>query len=268
MARAAEQPHAWPRLGTRPRRLGFLDAAAAERRYVARRAKVRRDLESKGFVTVRGAFGDSERQRLLHLLEPDRLHGAARRRSGILFGARHLLVTIPELRTELEAAGVDALASRALEQAAFPIDAAYFDKQSGANWTVPVHQDRVLPVAPDVKRKHRMINGVAVSEPRSSTLARLLALRIHFDPTGGETGALFVLPASHTSGVLTPDQIRDIPLTSFVPCVANVGDALLLRPLLLHRSPPSMSPSRRRVLHVVYATEEPDDDLRWRASFS
>jgi hypothetical protein len=227
---------------------------------------VRRDLEAKGFVTVPGAFGESERQRLLQLLDPGRLHGAARRRSGILFGARHLLISIPELGAELKALGVDALASKALEQSAFPIDAAYFDKQSGANWTVPVHQDRVLPVAPDVKRKQRMINGIAVSEPSSSTLARLLALRIHFDPTDGETGALFVLPASHSAGVLSPDQLRAIPLTSFVPCVANVGDVLLLRPLLLHRSPPSMGVGHRRVLHVVYATEDPDDDLRWRAA--
>jgi ectoine hydroxylase-related dioxygenase (phytanoyl-CoA dioxygenase family) len=199
------------------------------------------------------------------LLDPERLQGAAKHRSGIVYGARHLLATVAELGPELSACGVDALASTFLGRDAFPIDAAYFDKQSAANWTVPIHQDRVFPVAPDVVRKHRTMNGIAVSEPSAAALAGLLAVRIHFDPTDGETGALFVLPGSHRGGLLTPEQIRAIPLSSFEPCPADVGDAIVMRPLLLHRSPPSKGAGRRRVLHVVYATEQPDSDLRWRA---
>jgi hypothetical protein len=230
------------------------------------RLNVRRDLESHGFVTVLDAVPEADRGRLLRLLEPERLRGASRHPSGVVFGARHLLTTIPELGPELKASGVDALASSFLERQAFPIDAAYFDKQAVANWSVPVHQDRVLPVIPDPGRKHRSTNGIPVAEPSARVLAGLLAIRIHFDPTDGETGALLVLPGSHTSGVLTPDQIHAIPLASFVPCIANVGDALLMRPLLAHRSPPSKGDGQRRVLHVVYATEQPDDGLRWRAS--
>jgi ectoine hydroxylase-related dioxygenase (phytanoyl-CoA dioxygenase family) len=163
----------------------------------------------------------------------------------------------------LHACGIDALAASFLGTGAFPVDATYFDKQSTANWAVPVHQDRILPVHPDTKRPLRRAKGVAVSEPSPSTLAQLLALRIHFDPTDGDTGALFVLPGSHRAGVLTPDQIKELPLQSFVPCVAAVGDVILMRPLLLHRSPPSKGPGQRRVLHVVYAAREPDDGLRW-----
>ena len=245
---------------------GFLMRPQLNADTLGGRPNVRRELESRGFVTVPNAIGEAARGRLLRLLEPERLQGAARHRSGVVFGARHLLTTIAELTPELAASGVDELASTLLGRDAFPIDAAYFDKQSVANWTVPVHQDRVLPVAPDLVRKHRTTNGVAVSEPSTTALARLLAIRIHFDPADGETGALFVLPGSHSRGVLTPDQIRAIPLTSFKPCVANVGDAIVMRPLLLHRSPPSNGEGQRRVLHVVYASEQPDDGLRWRAS--
>jgi hypothetical protein len=42
-----------------------------------------------------------------------------------------------------------------------------------------------------------------------------------------------------------------------VPCTADVGDVLILRPLLLHRSSPSQGAGQRRVLHVVYGAQEP-----------
>jgi hypothetical protein len=215
---------------------GFLMPPLLNGGTLGKRRNVRRGLESQGFVRVADAIGQAGRERLLRLLEPERLVGATRHRLGGVVGARHLLSTIPELGAELKASGVDALVSGVLEVSAFPIDAAYFDKQSAANWTVPVHQDRVLPVASDFGPKRRTTNGVAVSEPSTTALARLLAVRIHFDQTDGETGALFVLPGSHCSGVFTTEQIRAIPLTSFVPCMADVGDVLLMRPLLLHRS--------------------------------
>lgn len=222
-----------------------------------------RELEAQGFVTMRGAVSAAQRLPLLGLLDPDRLVGATKHRSGVVFAARHLMATVPVLRAELQACGIDALASSFLGASAFPVDATYFDKQSKANWAVPAHQDRVLPVLPDAKRSFRRAKGVAVSEPSTNTLARLVALRIHFDPTDGDTGALFVLPGSHRAGVLAPDQIKEVPLSSFVPCVAGVGDVIVIRPLLLHRSPPSKGVGQRRVLHVVYASEQPDDGLRW-----
>lgn len=231
------------------------------------RPNLRRELESRGFVTVANAVDEAHRARLLALLEPEKLRGATKHTSGAVFAARHLLTTIPELSDELSACGITELAAQFLGPGAFPIDATYFDKQAVANWTVPVHQDRVLPVLLDRDRKHRVARGgVVVAEPSATTLARLLALRIHFDPTDGETGALFVLPGSHVTGVIPSDQLGVTPIAAFVPCVTQPGDVLFMRPLLLHRSSPSRGDGQRRVLHVVYATEQPDDGLRWRAS--
>jgi hypothetical protein len=230
------------------------------------RLNVRRDLDQHGFDIVPDAVPEASRERLLRLLEPSRLPRSATHPSGLVFAARHLLESIPELGPELKAAGLGVLAATYLGPDAFPIDAAFFDKQAAANWTVPVHQDRVLPVHVDDGRRHRVTSGIAVAEPSPSTLARLLALRIHFDVTDAETGALHVLPGSHVRGVLTDEEVRAVPLSSFVPCSAAVGDVLLMRPLLLHRSPPSLRDGQRRVLHVVYATNQPDGGLRWRAS--
>lgn len=71
-----------------------------------------------------------------------------------------------------------------------------------------------------------------------------------------ETGALCVVPGSHLDGVMPSGQISDVPLDQYVPCAAGAGDVLILRPLLLHRSSPSRGEGQRRVLHVVYGTQE------------
>jgi hypothetical protein len=182
------------------------------------------------------------------------------------FAARALLWKVQNLTALLESCGLTALASQLLGNRAFPIDATYFDKHARANWTVPGHQDRILPVDDDSRRKDRIREGIAYAEPDAHTLAQLVALRLHFDMTDGDTGALSVVPGSHLSGVLSTAQIRGIPLERYVMCPAAPGDVVAMRPLLLHRSSPSRGEGRRRVLHVVYAAEDPDDGIRWRRS--
>jgi hypothetical protein len=188
---------------------------------------------------------------------------AVMHRSGIAFAARGLLATVPELPAALQESGVTALASTALGAAAHPIDAIFFDKHLGANWAVPGHQDRLFPVASG-SHGSRVRGGVAYGEPDGETLARLVAMRIHFDPTDDDSGALCVVPGSHHRGVLTGEDLRNVTLTEFVACPAAAGDILIMRPLLIHRSSPSRGERRRRVLHVVYAPTQPSVSLRWR----
>jgi ectoine hydroxylase-related dioxygenase (phytanoyl-CoA dioxygenase family) len=177
---------------------------------------------------------------------------AVHHRVGGAFAARGLLQKVPELGRQLEAFGIDALASALLGERAVPIDAMFFDKHARANWTVPGHQDRIVAVPNAAQRKHRIRDGVVYAELDARTLAGLLALRIHFDPTDGDIGALCVVPGSHRSGVMTNEQILKVPLDRYVPCAAGAGDVLVLRPLLLHRSSPSRGDGQLRVLHVVY----------------
>lgn len=212
-----------------------------------------RELEEYGYVKVPAAVDQERRERLLRLLDLNRLQRVTRHRSGEVFAARHLLAWVPELALELGGAGVDELAARLLGPGAFPVDATYFDKQRRANWTVPAHQDRVLPVVPVTGQKHRLVGGVAVAEPSEATLASLLALRLHFDATDGDKGGLRVLPGSHRGGIMSAEQVRAAPLSSFVACAVEPGDVFAMRPLLLHRSSPSKGDGQRRVLHVVYA---------------
>jgi ectoine hydroxylase-related dioxygenase (phytanoyl-CoA dioxygenase family) len=147
---------------------------------------------------------------------------------------------------------------------AFPVDALFFDKQEDANWAVPAHQDRQMPVATSSPGKVRARHGISYAEPQTETLAALLALRLHFDTTTAQSGALCLVPGSHRRGVLSSDDVLTVPPEQCVVCEASAGDVLMMRPLTLHRSASLVGSGQRRVLHVVYATAQPPDGLMWR----
>lgn len=214
------------------------------------------ELGTAGFALRRDIVNAEGRNLLLRLTTPAFVADAVQHRAGGAFAARGLLRKVPELGRQLEASGVNALATAALGDRAVPIDATFFDKHARANWTVPGHQDRIMVVAGTTKRKHRIRDGITYAELDAETLAGLVALRVHFDATDGDTGALCVVPGSHRDGILSNGQILEVPLERYVPCAAAAGDVLVLRPLLLHRSSPSRGDGQRRVLHVVYATND------------
>ena len=226
------------------------------------------ELDERGFA-LRARFVEaSTRQVLLDLLAPDTLPGAVRRSSGAVFAARRILSSLPGLAAQLTAARLDSLASQALGADAFPVDAVFFDKHRDANWTVPAHQDRLMPVqrmdSPRVRQRH----GGFYAEPSPATLSSLVTLRLHFDDAGATSGALQLVPGSHRNGLMSAQAIRDLPLDRFEHCTATAGDVLVMRPLVLHRSSPAQVPTRRRILHVVYAASPPTDELAWNISAS
>lgn len=49
-------------------------------------------------------------------------------------------------------------------------------------------------------------------------------------------------------------------------CLAQCGDVLLLRPLLLHASSKSSGSSRRRVLHFLFGPRELPQGMRWHTA--
>ncbi|HEY2409965.1 MAG TPA: phytanoyl-CoA dioxygenase family protein [Polyangiaceae bacterium] len=221
-------------------------------------------LEASGFVCCRDAVDDRALARLLGACAPIAGLERSRSRSGATYGIRGLLWSSTRLRFELETSGVSALAQSFLG-AAFPIDAIFFDKQLDANWSVPGHQDRLMPIETGTGVPKTIRNDVAYAEPSTETLGELVVLRVHFDAVGPDDGALEVVPGSHRRGVLETDAIRAVPLSDYRPCVVGRGDVLVLRPLLLHRSGRRASAGHRRVLHIVYAATQPSDGPRWKA---
>ena len=154
---------------------------------------------------------------------------------------------------------------------AVAVQCTLFDKSPARNWLVAWHQDLSLPMAQRVEAPGwhgwSIKHGVHFAQPPATDLARVLAVRLHLDDCGPNDGALRVSPATHTLGVLTGDALTAARQHHGAHlCTALAGDALLLRPLLLHASSKSSSGRQRRVLHLVLAPRDLPPGLQWRWS--
>ncbi len=227
-------------------------------------------VEEFGFAFCRQALDAVQLSSLLRLVHPAPDQTGVRSRGGGAYAARNLLWEQPDTRIVLAAVGLDRLATEALGADAFPINATYFDKTAEANWAVPGHQDVMMPVEREVVESGfsgwRTKLGVAYVEPPVEVLAKLVALRVHLDDCPAVNGALAVVPGSHLRGKLRDAETLAIAPDEFTVCAAAAGDVLFMKPLIVHRSSPAAVPAHRRVLHVVYATEQPGYAVRWRSA--
>jgi len=151
---------------------------------------------------------------------------------------------------------------------AVAIQCTLFDKSTTRNWLVALHQDLSVPV------RERIVHpdftgwsgkeGVLFVQPPQAILESLVAVRVHLDDCGPGAGPLRIVPGSHRHGRLSDAEARRLRETQGeFSCLAKIGDALLMRPLLLHASSKATAPSRRRVLHFLFGPAEVPYALRW-----
>lgn len=214
------------------------------------------EVERDGFAVVSGVLSAAEQRELLDALGP--VLGAGRR--GLLaqpavaeLACSDTLLTLvrPHLPTE-----------------PLPVRALFFDKSPEANWLVTWHQDLTLALRNRAEvagfGPWSVKDGVPHVQPPVELLERMLAVRLHLDDADETNGALRVLPGSHRMGRLSATRIQE--LRGEQPdalCAVAAGDALLMRPLLLHASSRSSSARHRRVLHIEYAAFSLPEGLNW-----
>lgn len=155
-----------------------------------------------------------------------------------------------QLRSELVAAGL-------LPASAVAIQAISFDKTPETNWKVAWHQDLMFPFARPVQAAGYDLpakkDGVDFARPPLEVLEELLAVRLHLDDCEATNGPLRVSPGSHRHGIIASGECAaEAARHGEQLCLAKEGEALLMRPLLLHASSQASSPRHRRVLHLVY----------------
>lgn len=228
-------------------------------------------LERQGWCRVPTVLTSDEVEALRTALEPLLTTAGARERRG---GVRRLLVRVPEVRRLAWSDTLLALVRSSLGLAARPVRGLLFDKTPEANWTVVWHQDVTLaarrndPDAPDPPGfgPWSVKDGMSHVQAPGEFLARMLTVSLHLDPCGPEDGPLRVLDGSHSHGRLDADSLafaRRKATMDATACLCDVGDALLMRPLLLHASSPAIRPARRRVLHLEYAADPLPAGLTW-----
>lgn len=226
-------------------------------------------IEQQGYQLLSSIYSNQEIDDLREAIdELDPQHPNVRKGKN-LFAVRHLLEVSPSL-TEL--IFNDALKNvlAPFGQSLYLIKSLYFDKPPQSNWFVFYHQDLTISVQEKrttsgyVNWTHK--HGVSGVQPPVTILKNILTCRIHLDDCDQENGGLRVLPHSHRQGILSSQAIESIKLNTPSPiwCNAAAGDVLFMKPLLLHASPKNSSNRHRRVIHLEFATEPLNTNLKYR----
>jgi ectoine hydroxylase-related dioxygenase (phytanoyl-CoA dioxygenase family) len=201
------------------------------------------------------------------LVPSNRVETARRATSADEFaGLRDPLARAPVFRDIAESRAVRLIAQHVLGRSANLVRAILFDKTPSMNWPVAPHRDTTIAV----ERRAEVPgfgpwsekDGVPHCRPPRGILESMLTIRIALDGADDESGALRVIPGSHRA-----DSAPGLPPMTdprWRTCRTESGDAVLMRPLLVHASKRAVSPSRRRVLHLEWAGEDLPAPLRWR----
>jgi hypothetical protein len=163
----------------------------------------------------------------------------------------------PDVRHIAGSLRADLIERGFLPAGAVAIQAIAFDKTATVNWRVTWHQDLVFPFARPVTspgfEAPSVKDGIAYARPPREVLEDLLAVRLHLDDCDETNGPLRVASGTHRQGILKASAIPSaMENHAETVCLAKEGEALLMKPLLLHASSPATVPKHRRVLHLVY----------------
>jgi ectoine hydroxylase-related dioxygenase (phytanoyl-CoA dioxygenase family) len=125
-------------------------------------------------------------------------------------GSRHLLWH-PAVSALAHDSRLVSIARDFLATTPFPYRATLFEKSPRSNWLVVWHQDTALPFKSRVVAEGwgpwSVKEGVLYAHAPAFALSRIIALRIHLDPSEHSNGPLHIVPGSHRLGVLTDDAI-------------------------------------------------------------
>jgi hypothetical protein len=213
-------------------------------------------LQQRGFVLVPGLVGAREIESLKSLCETADV--ARAERGGETYGARGLLA-LPQIHQLVDSPALSERMRAFLGPDFHAVRGIFFDKTENANWPVLWHQDLSLAV----KERHELPGwsnwsvkrGVPHVQPPAAVLEKMVTMRLHLDDCPAENGALRVIPGSQTQGLLSREKIGDMTADSAEIVTATAGDALFMRPLILHASSSATAPTHRRVLHLEFAPE-------------
>jgi len=213
-------------------------------------------IEHHGFTIAQNVLDQSVRDEIVELLGPCPSAG------------RRGLLANPEIAKLAKSEQLLAHIRPYLSDEPRPVRGIYFDKSPDANWLVTWHQDLTIEVRERLETDGfglwSMKEGICHVQPPIEILENMLTLRIHLDDADETNGALRVFPGTHSLGRISAEQIPKLRKThAEITCNAKSGDALLMRPLLLHASNRSTSTRHRRVLHIEYASCDLPCGLEW-----
>jgi hypothetical protein len=164
-------------------------------------------------------------------------------------------------------ATLNALVRRLLPNAR-PVRVIAFHKTDTNNWTLSWHQDRAVALRERIETPGftNWTNkaGIWHAEPPIELLERMLFVRVHLDPADTENGCLQLALGTHLLGKVAAADAEAIANAAPIEnCIAQRGDVLFARALILHRSSPSRTNANRRAIRIDYCAEDLRPSLEW-----
>jgi hypothetical protein len=224
-------------------------------------AGLRDQIAEDGFALLRDVFEPALLNGMVEHLEPLLAaapdESALRGFEGGVYGARNILALWPDVVDCWRRPPLPEALAALLGSEYGLVRVLYFDKPPGQTWALPWHKDLTIAVRDNTLPSTHFTKptrkaGVPHVEAPCEVLEAMLTARMHLDEASEENGALKVLPGSHRDG-------KTLRLGEVAPetVLANRGDVLLMRPLLVHNSGRSHPDStrHRRILHLEFAAE-------------
>lgn len=135
----------------------------------------------------------------------------------------------------------------------------YFSKNTDNNWYVTLHRDLSIPVAEKIKSENwsgwSIKEGQLYAQPPRRVLESLVAIRVHFEYNDEDNGALQVIRGSHKTNSENKNTIV---------CRVEAGGAVIISPLILHKSS-KLKSGCRRVLHFIFGPYSLPEGASWPA---
>lgn len=159
-------------------------------------------------------------------------------------------------------------AQKILGKAAKIVRVIFFDKTVEKNWLVTWHQDKTVAVTGEFSKQGwgawSYKDGTLHVQPPLEVLNEMVTFRLHLDPADNDNGCLKVILGSQRNGVLNSKEIEELVAEQKPTlCVVETGDALVMRPLLLHSSSKATVPTHRRIIHIEFSSYHLPNNIAW-----
>lgn len=216
------------------------------------------NLVADGFEIMHGLVSDSVISGIIRDVE-------SRSEQGGIRNANKKYPTIDALTRD---AAIIGIAHSILEAEPRLVRAIYFDKTPDKNWLVSWHQDRTIVVDRRVEIEGwgpwSVKAGVDHVQPPIEVLDMMVTIRVHLDAAGEDNGCLKVVPGSHKFGIIESKEVATVAeANEAYACKVGMGDAVVMRPHILHSSSKAARPGHRRVVHLEYSSYQLPGELSW-----
>lgn len=218
--------------------------------------------EAKGFAILPPVVAGPQIEELL--AESTRIQSESGQRTA---GVRHVTAKSCAMADLASSGPIRGIVSDILGPGAFLVRSILFDKTPETNWDVPWHQDMTIAVRERVDLggfgPWSVKAGVVHVRPPVKVLEGMITVRVHLDPCRLESGPLLVAPGTHREGIWREPLDVAVFEAAAVPCHADAGGVVVMRPLLLHASRKAAATAHRRVIHLEYAAASLPAPLEW-----